>query len=70
MEWSISLCFFPSLPPSRVQISARGDNLDERIRKAEAELVRYRDQMKKMRPGPAQEAVKQRAMRVLKQKKM
>ena len=34
------------------------------------ELVKYKDQMKKMRDGPGKNAVKQKAMRVLKQKKM
>lgn len=33
------------------------------------ELRKYRDQMKKMREGPAKNMVKQKAMRVLKQKK-
>lgn len=52
------------------QINKRGDNVDEKIKKLDAELVRYKEQIKKTRPGPAQEAVKARAMRVLKQKKM
>ena len=34
------------------------------------ELKKYKDQMKKMRDGPSKNMVKQRAMRVLKQKKM
>ena len=33
-------------------------------------MARYRDQLKRTRPGPAQAAIKQRAMRVLKQKRM
>jgi len=32
--------------------------------------VEFREQLKKARPGPAQEALKRRAMTVLKQKKM
>ncbi|GAQ81628.1 SNF7 family protein [Klebsormidium nitens] len=52
------------------EINKRGDVLDEKIRKLEAELVKYRDQIKRTRPGPPQEAIKARAMRVLKQKKM
>ncbi len=51
-------------------MSDRADGLDAKIKKLDDELVRYREQMKKMRPGPAQNAIKQRAMRVLKQKKM
>lgn len=44
--------------------------MDEKIKKLDAELARYREQIKNTRPGPAQEAVKARAMRVLKQRKM
>ncbi|GFS31129.1 SNF7 family protein [Actinidia rufa] len=41
-----------------------------RSKKLDTELARYKEQIKKTRPGPAQEAVKARAMRVLKQKRM
>lgn len=44
--------------------------MDEKIKKLDAELSRYKEQIKKTRPGPAQEAIKARAMRVLKQKRM
>ncbi|XP_010929677.1 vacuolar protein sorting-associated protein 60.1 [Elaeis guineensis] len=62
-------------PPPTVQdatdrINKRGDTVDEKIKKLDAELARYKEQIKKTRPGPAQEAVKARAMRVLKQKRM
>jgi charged multivesicular body protein 5 len=36
----------------------------------DVELKKYKDQMAKMREGPAKNAVKQKALRVLKQKKM
>ena len=52
------------------QIGKRGDSVDEKIKKLDMELVKYKEQIKKTRPGPAQEAVKARAMRVLKQKRM
>lgn len=54
----------------RWQINKRGDTIDEKIKKLDGELFRYREQIKKTRPGPAQEAIKARAMRILKQKKM
>ncbi|KAK3407959.1 vacuolar protein sorting-associated protein 60.2 isoform X1 [Eucalyptus grandis] len=62
-------------PPPTVQdasdrITKRGDTVDEKIKKLDAELSRYKEQIRKTRPGPAQEAVKARAMRVLKQKRM
>jgi len=52
------------------QITKRGDTVEDKIKKLDAELSRYKEQIKKTRPGPAQEAVKARAMRVLKQKRM
>ncbi|XP_042054037.1 vacuolar protein sorting-associated protein 60.1-like [Salvia splendens] len=60
----------PSVQDASDRINKRGENVDEKIQKLDAELVRYKEQIKKTRPGPAQEAVKARAMRVLKQKKM
>ncbi|XP_068663374.1 vacuolar protein sorting-associated protein 60.1-like [Aristolochia californica] len=60
----------PSLQDSSDRINKRGENVDEKIKKLDAELSRYKEQIKKTRPGPAQEAVKARAMRVLKQKRM
>lgn len=44
--------------------------MDEKIKKLDAELSRYKEKIKKTRPGPAQEAVKARAMRILKQKRV
>lgn len=52
------------------QINKRGESVDDKIKKLDVELSRYKEQIKKTRPGPAQEAVKARAMRVLKQKRM
>lgn len=60
----------PTIEDATDRINKRGDTVDEKIKKLDVELSRYRDQIKKTRPGPAQEAVKARAMRVLKQKKM
>lgn len=60
----------PSIQDASDRINKRGENVDEKIKKLDAELARYREQIKKTRPGPAQEAVKARAMRVLKQKRM
>lgn len=59
-----------NLSLDHVQINKRGDTVDEKIKKLDAELGQYKEQIKKTRPGPAQEAVKARAMRVLKQKRM
>ncbi|GAA5906806.1 hypothetical protein JCM6882_006835 [Rhodosporidiobolus microsporus] len=48
----------------------RIDSIEVKIRKLDAELTKFRDQMRKMRDGPGKNAVQQRALRVLKQKKL
>uniref|UniRef100_A0A0D6QXA0 Charged multivesicular body protein 5 n=1 Tax=Araucaria cunninghamii TaxID=56994 RepID=A0A0D6QXA0_ARACU len=60
----------PTVQDATERITKRGDTVDEKIRKLDVELARYKEQIKKTRPGPAQEAVKSRAMRILKQKRM
>ncbi|KAH9611424.1 hypothetical protein KSS87_009823 [Heliosperma pusillum] len=60
----------PSVQDAADRITKRGDSVEDKIKKLDAELARYKEQIKKTRPGPAQEAVKARAMRVLKQKRM
>merc|ERR1712114_109859 len=51
-------------------VDSRAESIDKKIARLDAELVKYKDQMKKMREGPGKNAVKQKAMRVLEQKKM
>ncbi|XP_076902656.1 vacuolar protein sorting-associated protein 60.2-like [Bidens hawaiensis] len=51
-------------------INKRGESVDEKIKRLDGELAKYKEQIKRTRPGPAQEAVKARAMRILKQKRM
>lgn len=51
-------------------MDTRADSIDQKIAKLDAELRKYKEQMAKMREGPAKNNVKQKAMRVLKQKKM
>jgi len=60
----------PTLTEAVTAVDSRADNLDQKIKKLDAELVQYREQLKKLRPGPAQNGIRQKAMRVLKQKKM
>ncbi|KAM7265197.1 hypothetical protein ACFE04_002880 [Oxalis oulophora] len=60
----------PSVQDASDRITKRGDSVEEKIKKLDIELSKYKDQIKKTRPGPAQEAVKARAMRLLKQKRM
>ncbi|XP_078169397.1 vacuolar protein sorting-associated protein 60.2-like [Carex rostrata] len=60
----------PSIQDATDRINKRGESVDDKIKRLDTELARYKEQIKKTRPGPAQEAVKARAMRVLKQKRM
>lgn len=50
-------------------MDTRADGIEQKVQKLETELRKYKDQMAKMREGPAKNSVKQKAMRVLKQKK-
>ncbi|KAJ4452410.1 putative Vacuolar protein sorting-associated protein 60.1 [Paratrimastix pyriformis] len=60
----------PTLDDVSQKLGSRQDSLQERIQKLDQELIRLRDRMKQMRPGPAQNQVKQQALRILRQKKM
>lgn len=60
----------PTLDDATANMEKRGDYLDGRIKKLDAELLRYKTQMKRMKPGAAKKSVMGRAMKVLKQKKM
>lgn len=41
------------LSPIELQVDARGESIDKKIARLDAELVKYKDQMKKMRDGPS-----------------
>ncbi|KAI9168607.1 Vacuolar protein-sorting-associated protein 60 [Blastocladiella emersonii ATCC 22665] len=60
----------PSLNDAISSLDTRSDSIEVKIRKLDAELGRYKEQMAKMRDGPSKDAIKSRAMRVLKQKKL
>jgi hypothetical protein len=47
-----------------------GLQVDEKLKKMDAELMGYKKQMSKMKPGPARKQVEAKALRLLKQKKM
>lgn len=53
-----------------IKVDSRADSAEKKIAKLDAELKKYKEQMVKMRDGPAKNAVKAKAMRVLKQRKM
>lgn len=60
----------PNLTDAIGNVDSRGESVEKKIAKLELELKKYQGQMKKMRDGPSKNMVKQRALRVLKQKRM
>jgi charged multivesicular body protein 5 len=51
------------------KVDTRAEGVEKKIATLDNELRKYKDQMAKMREGPSKNAVKQKALRVLKQKK-
>lgn len=60
----------PTLEQAISNTDERADSVEVKIRRLDAELAKYKEQMSRMREGAAKNSVKQKAMRVLKQKKM
>mmetsp|Transcript_21417 Transcript_21417/g.29966 ORF Transcript_21417/g.29966 Transcript_21417/m.29966 type:complete len:206 (+) Transcript_21417:93-710(+) len=60
-----------SLDEATQRMDQRVTSLDDKIRKLDAELFTYKEQMAKLKPGTSSHnTIKQKALRVLKQKKM
>uniref|UniRef100_A0A914D817 Charged multivesicular body protein 5 n=1 Tax=Acrobeloides nanus TaxID=290746 RepID=A0A914D817_9BILA len=53
----------PKLDDAIANIDARGESIEKKISKLDAELIKLKDQMKKMREGPSKNLVKQKALR-------
>ncbi|XP_015786909.1 charged multivesicular body protein 5 [Tetranychus urticae] len=60
----------PNISDCIANVDSRAESIEKKIQKLDAELMKYKEQMNKMRAGPAKQSVMQKAMRVLKQKKM
>ncbi|NP_001086926.1 charged multivesicular body protein 5 isoform X1 [Xenopus laevis] len=60
----------PTLTDCITNVDGRAESIEKKISRLDAELIKYKDQMKKMREGPSKNMVKQKALRVLKQKRM
>ncbi|GAM17296.1 hypothetical protein SAMD00019534_004710 [Acytostelium subglobosum LB1] len=60
----------PTLDEATKRLDMNIGGLDEKINKLDQELAVYRKQLKTTRPGPAQNNIKTKALRVMKQKKM
>ncbi|KAL0573118.1 Vacuolar protein-sorting-associated protein 60 [Marasmius crinis-equi] len=59
-----------SLQDAIAATDARAATIEVKIKKLDGELGRYKDQMSKLKNGPGKNAIQQRALRTLKQKKM
>jgi charged multivesicular body protein 5 len=60
----------PSLQDAIASTDTRVASIEVKVKKLDAELGRYKEQMSKLRNGPGKNAIQQRALRTLKQKKM
>ncbi|VEN49706.1 unnamed protein product [Callosobruchus maculatus] len=60
----------PSISDCIAGVDQRAEAVEKKINALENDLRKFRDQMAKMREGPAKNAVKQKALRILKQKKL
>eukprot|EP01134_Creolimax_fragrantissima_P008181 CFRG8181T1 len=60
----------PTLDDAITATDGRASAIEKKINSLDAELMKYKKQMANMRDGPGKNQVKQRAMRVLKQKKL
>jgi len=59
----------PSISDCISGVDTRADGIEAKVKMLDVELKKYKDQMSKMREGPAKNAVKRKALRVLKQRK-
>ncbi len=60
----------PTLDDASANISTRVNDIDLKLKGMDEELLKYKKQMATMKPGPAKENIKRRAMTLLKQKRM
>lgn len=60
----------PDLKDAVASTDARAEATQVKISRLDAELGRYRDQLKRMRNGAGKNAIQQRAMRVLQQRRL
>ncbi|KAK0453866.1 vacuolar protein sorting-associated protein 60 [Armillaria borealis] len=60
----------PTLQDAIASTDGRIASIEVKIKKLDGELGRYKEQMSKLRNGPGKQAIQQRALRTLKQKKM
>ena len=57
------------LSDATTSVNARVETLDKKIKDLDAELLRYKEQLKRAK-GPAEQNIKKRALETLKRKRM
>ncbi|KAH9948360.1 vacuolar protein sorting-associated protein 60 [Amylocystis lapponica] len=60
----------PSLQDAISSTDTRMASIEVKVKKLDGELARYKEQMSKLRNGPGKNAIQERALRTLKQKRM
>jgi len=60
----------PTLQDAIASTDSRIASIEVKVKKLDGELGRYKEQMGKLRNGPGKNAIKERALRTLKQKRM
>ncbi|KZP07750.1 hypothetical protein FIBSPDRAFT_875189 [Athelia psychrophila] len=60
----------PTLQDAIASTDVRVASIEVKVKKLDGELARYKEQMSKLRNGPGKDAIQQRALRTLKQKRM
>lgn len=53
----------PTLTDAVANIDSRTESIEKKIARLDGELMKYKDQMKKMREGPGKDQLKQKALR-------
>lgn len=53
----------PTLADAIANVDSRTESIEKKIARLDGELVKYKDQMKKMREGPGKNQLKQKALR-------
>ncbi|KAI5728410.1 hypothetical protein M8J77_015798 [Diaphorina citri] len=60
----------PNITDVVAGVDGRAETIEQKVAKLDVELKKLKEQLVKMREGPAKNNVKQKAMRLLKQRKM
>jgi charged multivesicular body protein 5 len=60
----------PTMDEAIQKTDARSETINQKIRGLDVQLAKLKEQMSKMKDGPAKNSVKQKALKILQQKKL